>query len=132
MVELIFAFASLFLVWFFTFTIYLLFIAAGLIKQPFNTWSALFMTVAGLWILSTIATSKKQPTNNKMTSNIFFPATYGFLAVYLGPGSMESCTKFNTHINRLFMVRLHILEDIWTLSPCIFGWDLFLPTIFSG
>jgi hypothetical protein len=60
--------------------------SGGIIMQTWNSYSALVMSAAGIWVLITLA-FPIQP-KNRMTSVTFYPFVYGLLAVYLGPGSM--------------------------------------------
>jgi len=61
-------------------------IHSGLVKQPSNTYSALAYTLWAFLIL--ISLNTPQTPINRMTSNAFYPVAYGFLAIFLGPGSM--------------------------------------------
>jgi len=60
--------------------------SSGPVKEVSNTYSALGFSVAGFGILYSLTRSQKSV--NLMTSSVEYPTVYGFLAIFLGPGSM--------------------------------------------
>lgn len=64
----------------------------ALIKQPMNTWSNIGFVLAGLamlwWIGRERATGRPSVLANRMTRTAFYPAAFGFMTVFMGPGSM--------------------------------------------
>lgn len=67
---------------------------SGPVKQPVNTLSALGFSLVGLLILASIGFAST-PGNNPMTREALFPAAFGYLAIYLGPGAMYFHSTFS-------------------------------------
>lgn len=66
----------------------------GLVKQPANTWSALTMSIPGLLVLASLGFARPDGSN-PMTRHALLPATFGYSAVFLGPGSMFFHSTFS-------------------------------------
>jgi hypothetical protein len=65
-------------------------VAAGILRQPANTWSSLGFVVAGLTILQQAlrdARSPQRPGANRMRSQPLYPLAYGVAVVAIGAGS---------------------------------------------
>ena len=64
----------------------------ALIKQPMNTWSNIGFVLAGLamlwWIGWERATGSASGLANRMTRTAYYPAAFGFMTIFMGPGSM--------------------------------------------
>jgi len=64
----------------------------ALIKQPMNTWSNLGFVLTGLamlwWIGWERATGHHSALASRMTRTAFYPGAFGFMTIFMGPGSM--------------------------------------------
>jgi hypothetical protein len=66
----------------------------GPVKQPVNTLSAFAFSLVGLLVLASIGFARPAG-NNPMTRELLFPAVFGYLAIYLGPGAMYFHATFS-------------------------------------
>jgi len=62
--------------------------SGGKIKEPINTFSALAFSLGGVMMLFYLDVSPLPNPINRMTSDVSYASCYGYLAVFLGPGSM--------------------------------------------
>jgi hypothetical protein len=60
----------------------------GYVLEPVNTYSALAFSALGFVILYTLSRTPPPQITNLMTQNIIYSAVYGYLEVFMGPGSM--------------------------------------------
>lgn len=63
----------------------------ALIRQPLNTWSNLGFIgfgLAMLWVIGWERAGTPSRLANRMTQTAFYPAAFGFMTIFMGPGSM--------------------------------------------
>ena len=61
------------------------------IKQPMNTWSNVGFIgfgLATLWWIGWERRGSRSRLSNRMTQTAFYPAAFGFMTIFMGPGSM--------------------------------------------
>lgn len=79
------------------------------IRQPVNTWSDLGFVASGLLILFAVGADRLNGTvaQNPMQTATFYSIVYGFLVIFLGPGSMyyhASMKKWGGWLDNMSMV----------------------------
>ena len=96
----------------------------SMIKQPWCTWSNLAPICFGIAILVIIGLDKSSHSkpHNPMATATFYSALYGYLVIFLGPGSMffhASLTKWGGWVDNLSMdlfISFVLLYDIGRIS----------------